>query len=228
MRGTTLQNPDDVATYIQSQLAIDDTAFIARDNIFAYPKEELRAGIIRSFPRLKSVRIGRSGVLTTTLIVNVDERLPFATWCSDGDVRTCYVLDESGLLYAPAEFSGTPAVPYLFFGAVSAENAIGSVFLPGKLESVRDLLQRMSAARFIPVQVRALDDKDYSVVLQNGFTIKVSFGQRVDTTVHNLELVALSEALRGRESELEYVDLRFGNRVYFKFKGQVVPEIEGE
>jgi hypothetical protein len=33
-----------------------------------------------------------------------------------------------------------------------------------------------------------------------------------------LSLVLASEALRGKRSELEYVDIRFKNRVYYRFK----------
>lgn len=224
VRGTTLQNPEDVSIYVRTHLSAGETQFIARDNIFSYPKEELRAGIIRNFPRLKSVRIGRSSFLGTTLIVNVDERTPLGTWCAPGAATSsCHVFDDSGLIFAQAEDAPRPDVAYLFFGGVNPENAIGSVFLPGKLVAVLDLLQRMREARFVPAAFHVLDEKDYMIDLENGYTIKASFGQSIDTIVHNLELVSVSEALRGRETELEYIDLRFGNRVYYKFKGEESP-----
>ena len=37
----------------------------------------------------------------------------------------------------------------------------------------------------------------------------------------NLQLVLSSGPLKGKDSELEYVDLRFNNRVYYKLKGEV-------
>jgi hypothetical protein len=36
-----------------------------------------------------------------------------------------------------------------------------------------------------------------------------------------LQLVLSSDALTGKESELQYVDLRFGDRVYYKLQGVV-------
>ncbi len=224
VRGAMLQDAAPVIEYTRATLSETKKQFIARDNIFAYPKEELRAGIVREFPRLKSVRIGRGGLFGTTLIVNVDERTPYATWCAEGEPRPCYVFDENGLIFASTERAGKPELQYIFSGGIDPNAAIGSVFLPEKLRGVRDLLQRMREARFVPLNLHVIDEQDYTIGLSNGFTIKASFGQEIDTIVHNLELVSVSPALRGKESELEYIDLRFGNRVYYKFKNAEQPE----
>jgi cell division septal protein FtsQ len=220
VRGAMLQEPGDVSGYVRQLLDQGSGGFIARDNIFAYPKEELRAGVIRTFPRLKSVRIGRGGAFGTTLIVNVDERRAYATWCRDAD--NCFVFDEGGLVFAGTVRAGKPELPYIFYGGLDG-GPVGMVFLPEQLRGVIDLLQRMREARFTPVSVHVLDAQDYTIELSNGFTIKASFGQDIDTIVHNLQLVSVSPALRGKEADLEYIDLRFGNRVYYKFKGVEKP-----
>jgi cell division septal protein FtsQ len=136
------------------------------------------------------------------------------------------VFDEGGLIFAATDRSGKPELPYVFYGGIETDPVIGSVFLPEQLRGVLDLLQRMREARFIPVSMRVLDGQDYTIALSNGFTIKASFGQEIDTIVHNLELVSVSPALRGKEASLEYIDLRFGNRVYYKFRGVDEPTEE--
>ncbi len=224
IRGAMLQDSAPIIEYVRATLSEQEKQFIARDNIFAYPKEELRAGIVREFPRLQSVRIGRGGLFGTTLIVNVDERSPYATWCTDAEPPACFVFDEGGLIFAGTERAGRPELQYIFYGGINPESAIGSVFLSDKLRGVSDLMQRMREARFVPVNLHVLDEQDYTIDLANGFTIKASFGQEIDTIVHNLELVSVSPVLRGKEEELEYIDLRFGNRVYYKFKDIETPE----
>ena len=185
VRGAMLQDPDDVATYARERLVDGSSHYISRDNIFAYPKEELRAGIVRTFPRLKSVRLGRGGVFGTTLIVNVDERHAYATWCTE-DSFTCYVFDDGGLIFANTDRSGKPELPYTFFGGIDPATALGTVVLPEKLKGVLDLMQRMREARFIPLTLHVLDEQDYIIELSNGFSIKAAFGQEIDTIVHNL------------------------------------------
>jgi cell division septal protein FtsQ len=224
VRGAMLQDPQEIANYALDALSDSSNHYIARDNIFAYPKEEIRAGVMRTFPRLQSARLGRSSLFGTTLIVNVDERAAYATWCAESQI--CYVFDEGGLIFAATDRSGKPELPYVFYGGIETDPVIGSVFLPEQLRGVLDLLQRMREARFIPVSMRVLDGQDYTIALSNGFTIKASFGQEIDTIVHNLELVSVSPALRGKEASLEYIDLRFGNRVYYKFRGVDEPTEE--
>ncbi len=224
VRGAMLQSPGEIVSFTKESLTENATHFIPRDNIFSYPKEELRAGIMRTFPRLKSVRIGRGGVFGNTLIVNVDERSAYAMWCTESEPHACYVFDEGGLIFANIDRAGKPEMPYTFFGGLQTQSPIGSVFLADKLPGVRDLLQRMREARFIPVNLHVLDEQDYTIDLTTGFTIKASFGQDIDTIVHNLELVSVSPAIRGKEAELDYIDLRFGNRVYYKFKNNEKPQ----
>ena len=218
VRGAMLQDPNEIIDYAHHMLAQSPNQFIAHDGILSYPKDELNAALMKDFPRLKSVRIGRAGPFSTTLIINIDERSPFALWCTA--LHECYAFDDAGLLFAPADRAGKPQLPYVFSGGVDESAPIGKVFLPQKLQGILDLLQRMREARFEPGTIEVNNDQDFSVDLQNGYTIKASFNQDPDTILHNLELVAVSPQLRGKEQDLEYIDLRFGDRVYYKFKDQ--------
>ncbi len=64
------------------------------------------------------------------------------------------------------------------------------------------------------------DNSDFAVSLAGGYFLKASFGTAPQTLVRNLELVLSAPALAGKTAELEYVDLRFGDRVYYRLKGQ--------
>jgi cell division septal protein FtsQ len=222
VRGTVAQDSVAIQTYVRGMLRSDARSFIAPDTILTYPKETIRAGMIRTFPRLKSVQIGRARMFSTELVIDVNEREPFGVWCDRGvpTIGGCFAFDESGLIFAEASQTTQPVLPYIFMGGVDRENAIGTVYIPLRMQEIRDLLQRLREARFAPRAFSVLDEKDFLINLENGFTIKATFGMPIDTVVHNLELVAVSPTLRGKEQDLEYIDLRFGNRVYYKFRGE--------
>ncbi len=109
-------------------------------------------------------------------------------------------------------------------------NPIGQTFVRAHLPGLVSLLQLLGQAGFNPRGAAIWGDsaspkasqggQDFSIPLAEGFVLKASFGQDANTLVKNLELVLSSSALEGKEAELEYVDLRFGNRVYFKLKGE--------
>lgn len=227
VRGATTQNPDDVTAHVQAELAQTSWRFFPRDSIFFYPKKELQASVATKFPRLKSARIGRGSVLGTQLIVNVDERVPYATWCRGNVIDPaleCFVFDENGYIFAPLG-SHTTDVSYAFVGGVEGE-PVGKLFANGQLPELLKYLKVLEQEGFRPLRIWIENERDFAVLLQNGFSIKASFGQDTHVLLGNLKLVSVSPALRGREGELEYIDLRFGNRVYYKFKNQEAPIVE--
>ncbi|MEK9154173.1 MAG: hypothetical protein AAB798_01745, partial [Patescibacteria group bacterium] len=130
---------------------------------------------------------------------------------------------------ARATSSAKTLSSYVFRGGLPAQTglssttaAIGQQYLPGNFAGVLALLERLGQAGFSSSEIIVKDDQDFSVRLQQGFEIRVSYGADAGALVKNLELILASEPLRGKESELEYVDLRFGNRVYYKLKGKAV------
>ncbi len=221
--GTERLEPALVEALIWSDLQDGAYHYLSRSDILVYPRAALERSIVTSFPRVKSAHVALTNPLSQNLAVTIEERKPFARWCA-GDAlatSTCYAMDNSGFIFAkmepliPADFSSQ----YIFWGGIS-DKPIGTTFLPGHMSGVVALLNVLSQiAHVTPSGVVVEDDQDLSVVFAEGFTLKVSFGEDGDAVARNLRLVLTSDALNGKMNEIEYVDLRFGNRVYYKLKG---------
>lgn len=216
------------------ETVLDDGAYriLSRRNIFLYPRTSLEEIISESFPPVKSVRISRPSLLATDLVVTIEEREPFARWCEE-EGEQCYFLDDGGFIYAPVgDTAGTttartiPRAQYIFSGgltapkgAASSTEPIGQWFVQAHLPGLLSLLTYLGQAGFTVVSAQ-VEGQDIFIRLQEGFLVKASFGADAGTLVKNLELVLSSDILKGKTEELEYVDLRFGNRVYYKLRGQ--------
>ena len=222
------------------ETVLDDGSYhiLSRRNIFLYPRADLEKAISTSFPPVKSVRITRPSVFATNIVVTIEEREPFARWCpprlagSSGeagrdDDTQCYFMDDSGFIYAPVGAStGTstpqanPSERYIFRGDIApTTEPIGQWFVQAHLPGLLSLLKFLGQASFTPLGAEVIG-QDILIQLQEGFLVKASFGADAGTLVKNLELVLSSDVLKGKTEALEYVDLRFGNRVYYKLKGQ--------
>lgn len=207
---------------------LDDGSYhiLSRRNILLYPRASLEEIVAKSFPLIKSVHVTRSSMFATEIVVTIEEREPFARWCRD-DAR-CYFMDDSGFIYAPVGANtGTttsqanPRERYIFRGDIaSSTEPIGQWFVQAHLPGLLSLLKFLGQAGFTAESAEVEDDQDILVHLQEGFLLKASFGADAGTLVKNLQLVLASEVLKGKTEELEYIDLRFGNRVYYKLKGQ--------
>jgi hypothetical protein len=76
--------------------------------------------------------------------------------------------------------------------------------------------ESLSKAGYTVLYARVASD-EVTYHLAEGFEVR-SVVSALPELKGTLSLVLASEALRGKRSELEYVDIRFKNRVYYRFK----------
>lgn len=201
--------------YVEAELFDGSNALFSRENIFLYPRRSLEEGIQKYFPRIHSVSISRQSLFAQAIQVTVEERGPKAKWCQG---ESCYLMDDTGYIFAPETTPSTDL--YIVRGSLPSEGSpVGQRFLQDHLSDTFALLESLKRSGFTPKEVAVESGKDFSITLEQGFVLKVSFDEDPERIAHNLELVLSSDALRGREWDLEYLDLRFGNRVYYKFEG---------
>lgn len=213
--------------FVDSELQKESRGFISGRNIFIYAFRPLERSVLANFPVVKVAKVSRDTSLGNGIILDVQERRGFARWCAQSG--TCYKIDENGLVFAPMGQAPTSslATPYIFNGALStttpaslAQEPLGEVFAGGHFSGVSSLLKGLGQNGHAAYGAALQNEQDFYVPLEEGFYIKASYGENPDTLVKNLNLVLSSDALKDKRAELEYIDLRFGNKVYYKLKGQ--------
>ncbi len=208
-----------VDAYVETKLYDGTYPLFSRTNMFLFPRAEIENDIAAFFPRIRSADIAREGFLAQAITVTVVERRPFARWCSSDDA--CYLMDDTGFIFAPASTS-TPELAMTFRGGITATSTpIGASFVPQHLNGILELFRRLRDAGFAPTSATVEDDQDFSVAFTEGFTLRAAFGSDAAALARNLQLALSADPLRGKKDTLDYVDLRFGNRVYYKFKSGV-------
>lgn len=220
--GAEIVSPKLIRAYAETKLNDGTSPIISRQNIFLYPREEIEKGITGYFPRIQKAEVERNSMLAQAVTVKLTERNPFALWCSDD--QECFLMDESGFIFARAESSAENTDP-IFRGGLSvkagitaSETAIGQTFLPGRFAGMLDLFDRLRKAGFAPTGASVHDDQDFTVSFSEGFLLRAAFAENATALVRNLQLSLTAEPVKGKVNKLEYIDLRFGNRVYYKFK----------
>ena len=199
---------------------LDDSRWhvLSRRSVFWYPKAEIRDALFAAIPRLELIHMETDGFWKRPeLVIIVAEREPVAIWCRVTG-SPCYLLDASGFIFAEVP-SVEPIGSARFLGGfVSSQDPIGQYFLPTQFERVQQLLRSLRDAGFEPESFLVSNEYDYDIAFSSGLHVYASFEQHPEVIVSNLQTALSSDALRGKDSEIEYVDLRFGNRVYFRLK----------
>lgn len=226
-QGAKAISASEISSFVRGALYDGSRPILSHSNIFLYPRAAIEKAVTEQFPRIRSVSLSRPSLLAQTVTVRVEEREAYARWCADG---ACYLIDDGGFIFSQASTSAeTLRTSYIFIGALGTSTpSIGQRFLSGRFAGVLALLDRLGQAGWNAESVAVQNEQDFEVRLSaasvsektGGFTVRASFGNDGEAVVTNLELVLSSDVLRSRESELEYVDLRFGNRVYYKLKGE--------
>ncbi len=188
--------------------------FFSRGNIFLYPQTELREALLRDQPLLQTVSFERESPLSQTLTISVTEREPKYLWCSN----ECYFMDANGFIFMKA----TNPSGFLEFrgGLIAGQDPVGQIFMRGKLDVLVALVEGVMSSGFTPEETVVENEHDITIRLSDGFLIKTTLEQTAQDVNKNLSLILASGALSGQREKIEYVDLRFGNRVYYKLKGQ--------
>jgi hypothetical protein len=239
--GTDKVSPEAIRAYVEQELHPPGYHFFAPYNIFIYKPSVLNKAVVAAFPQIASATISHDSVLSTSITVTVTERDQFAVWCSNSSHTDCFQLDATGFIFAPAasvpatgiDATSTDSIAavifsqqslrYVFEGGVGSTTTgvapIGQTFVGAHMPAIVALLKVLGQSGFTPTGAIVKSDQDFFVPLAQGFYIKASFGEDPESVASNLHLVLSSDALTGKENQLEYVDLRFGDRVYYKLQG---------
>jgi hypothetical protein len=216
-------SPRLVQAFIESKLNDGEYHLLSRENIFLYPKSDITKGISVYFPRILEVKISRKALMAQAVNVIVIERQPFALWCEGINNKQnttetkCFEMDNGGFIFASAATS-TYGRTVFTGGLATSSPPIGQTFLPQEFAGVLAFVSRLKEVGLVATGVSVENEKDFAVSLTSGFVVKASFGADAGTLVRNLKDVLSSDALRDKKDTIEYVDLRFGNRVYYKNK----------
>jgi hypothetical protein len=229
IEGTYILDEEQLREEVSGILEGEFFKILPRDNIFIFPKAEISTALLQNFPVLKGVSIRRS--FPQKISVFLEERKPESLWCvssfppaagqnatsTDPSEVFCAFTDENGFIFQPAPlFSG--AIFPLFYDERLMLAAIGKEMLPSaefrKLYSFAEILEKngIEVAKII-----LKDGEEYEVYLKERWYIKLNAKNEADISFNNLGLI-LDETIKEKRPTLEYVDLRSGNKIFFKYK----------
>lgn len=234
--GHKVLDGEELKSAVQEELNGRYLWFFPKTNVFIYPESGIRDTLHQKFKRLKEVKFTLKD--RKVLQVSVSERAPAYAWCGEemtetlpesrDETQPCFFMDDSGYIFDEAPyFSGE--VYFRFYGSVYSQDAspAGSYFSPGlfpKLVSLKNTLENM---KLDPAALAIKGDGEIRVFLSasaKGKMPELILKKDMDfeSALGNLQTALETEPLKSnfekKYSSLEYIDLRFGNRVYYKFK----------
>lgn len=218
---------------------------IPRKSIFFYPKGGIKRDISYSFKKVLKVDLAyKSFKNPRIIVVSILERKPEYVWCGESteekSASGCYFIDARGFIFDPVSRSKSDTFTVFYGSLYSSENEIlglnqqelagrtddsvlGGRFLSEtRFDGLKKFIDGVRALGLSTAELVKKDDDDYELRLTRGGNILFSLGNGTERILSNLESALETDPLRTNLAQktkyLDYIDLRFGNKVFFKFK----------
>ncbi len=207
--------------------------FFPKTNFILYPNKTIKNKLGNEYRRLDNISIKLKNL--TTIEISVNERESKYTWCGsqlinintdDKDLK-CYFLDASGFIFDEAPyFSQDVYVRFYGENDINIENPIGSYFAKNifsKLTSFKDSIEKMNLK---PRAFYLLSNGEIKMFLPKTntgympeviFKIDANFEKIAENLQSALTIEPLQTDFKNKYNSLLYIDLRYSNKVYYKF-----------
>lgn len=195
-----------------------------KNNIILYPKHEIEEQLRKEFPLLKKAEIHADNL--ETIRVEVGERYAKALWCGtyEGGAEGCRLMDETGFVYSPILMGELP--PFVrYTGEASSTLGYTSPVEPKQFVSPKEFTTLLALVDALNqsqkqtsiVSVSIDEHSDARVTFGEGFVLLFALKDAGKDVYERFTLALASEPFLNKTiNDFEYLDLRFGDKLYFK------------
>src|SRR3989344_9673542 len=187
---------------------------IPRDHMFFLPKENVE-NILSEEYTFSNFAVKKE--FPSALSISITERRTWAIWCSENG-NSCLLLDEGGLAFdKSAALSGG-----VILSIVDAreDDFLHKNILPpedfNKISRMTEGIAKIIQSDIVKIYIKK-DGETYYLYPKNGFYMIIDAETDIEKSLENLSLALRSGEIKEKSNALEYVDLRFPDKVFYKF-----------
>ena len=215
----------DVKDFIDQK--INKRLIVPTRSTFLINLKKVNNSFADNFPQAKEIKIKRK--LPSTLIAQIQERSGIGVWCKEVHlndkedqslIERCFLIDETGVVFEEL-YSGKENYRLKIRSKDGEEIKLGDKKIESDQMGLILKIQENLANNFKIINTEFILEGENRINVKTPEGWEIYFNSKEDL---NWQLTKLKEALdkeitQERRSNLEYIDVRFGNFAPFKYRG---------
>ena len=215
---TNFLNSEELEKKLNQEFQGEYLNFISKKNFFLLNESLIEEKLKNDYKIIREVKLEKK--VPKEAKVFVTEKTPSLVVCAD----TCWIIDELGVVFSHQEgvkFE-TGKLP-IFFGLQDSmirenEEILKPDYLQFILNFRKEVQEKIGLELKKEISTPNIYSGDLRMNTQEGWAILVNENIGVEKETAMLDLVLEKEEALKDRNELEYIDLRTENRVYYRFK----------
>jgi cell division septal protein FtsQ len=201
-------NEDSLHRYVEKKVAKENFLFTSR-SIFFVSEKNIREDILSQTSIIKDISIEK--IFPSKIKLILEEREPIAVWCKKKNMEFCFYIDKEGIAFQKIKNTEKMLLPIIMEKEfVLGEKVIEEDFLKN-IFFLRNELHKLN----IEIRYFNLSKKNtIEVSLKDSWDVLFSLNNYKEE-VKNLKFI-LEKMNQENIKKLNYIDLRFGDRIYYK------------
>jgi len=189
--------------------------FFSSKSIFLVNLNEIRERILKEFPQIAKVDLRRD--FPDKILIQIEEKKPIAIFCQTQNVKECFFIDEEGMII---EFISGKDILELtkIIGNVETPNLGTRVIGKDYLDSILEIQKKLSLEQKIEIKEFIPSEEKLTVQTLEGWQIFFELSGNISDQILNLTVLLKEKIPPENRRDLEYIDLRFGDKIYFKYR----------
>jgi len=220
VQGANVLSSEELKRFSENKLDQKYLWFVPKRNTFIYPKRDIEESLKNRYVDIDEVALYKESL--DTLIINIKERRPKYFGCKneEGSVKECFYVDKNGFIFRKAPSFSDNVFIELENEVFFEDKPIGKNILSE--ESFQEFvnISETLTANNIKITKADLSEVDVTIETSEGWDVHIENKDSIDKVIRNLSATINSEVFTNEETRrmLEYIDLRFGNKVFYKMK----------
>ncbi|MEK7482255.1 MAG: FtsQ-type POTRA domain-containing protein [Patescibacteria group bacterium] len=180
-------------------------------SIFTADVQAIEKKCLAQFPAINEINIKKK--LPAGLLIKVVERMPVGQLCSSDK---CFIIDSQAIIFEQISSLSTIAGPIIKLGGDRALVLGEAVLNKEQMAGALGLYKSATEKYGIELKEIAVSDKKLTAITNSGWEIYFNTDNDIAKQISNFEAVVDKLLSPEKRKGLEYIDLRFGDKVYYK------------